>query len=221
MSQETEARLRAAILFIAPLALLIGFAYHPYVGNIIDSSEVADTINDDPDRWALATVIIAVALGALVVALTALRHELRSRADERWSVYAVPLSIFGAATFAAALGTDITAAAVANSGGDVVAVLDAVEPWTNAIYGIGGIAFSLGLLGLAIATYRGKALGSSQLDLVVAIAFLVVAVGNLVPQSIAEYVIVVALCVAMWPFAYRAWGETSMQAAPAPGMVGT
>lgn len=206
MSDQLRIRLRALVLALAPLVLLVGFIYHPYVGNVIDSELIATTVGDDPERWAWAHLLLAAGMGLLIIALVCVRHELRVHGDERWSFVATALVVLGGALFATGLGMDVALAAVANAGGDVTATLDAAEPWANGIYGVGALALSLGLIGLAIATFRARALGG-QLDQLAAAAFVVVAIANFVPHSIAEYVIGVASVAALWPFAYGMWAE--------------
>jgi hypothetical protein len=211
MSASMEGRLRTLVLLVAPIVLVAAFAYHPYVGSLLDSDLIAEKAADDADRWAMSHVVLAISVGLVIVALLSIRHQLRAHGDERWSFISVPLAVFGLAVIGSTAGMEITLAAAINAGADPVAIVDAAEPWAGGIYAIGGIALSLGLLGLAIGTYRAMPLGG-QLDRIAAGAFVVVAVANFVPHSIAEYVIGAAIVVALWPFAYREWEE---EASPA------
>jgi len=215
MTETTEHRLRALVLAAAPLMLLAGFLYHPYVGNVIDKDLIIEAVNDDPDRWAWAHILVAAGIVLVLVALLSVRHELRARGEERWSFIGVALAIFGGAFLATTTGTEIMLGPVANAGVDLRAVLDATEPWANGMYAVAGLAFSLGLLGFAVATYRTKPLGG-QLDVIAIAGLVVIAVANWVPHSIAEYAAAVASAAALWPFAYRVWGEEEATAA-APG----
>ena len=62
MSELSRQRMRALVLFIAPVVLLVGFIYHPYVDDETDAATVASEVIDDPDRYAIASLIIVVGI---------------------------------------------------------------------------------------------------------------------------------------------------------------
>jgi hypothetical protein len=55
MSSTTRARLRAAIVAIAPAVLLAAFVYHPYIANLTDKAAVAAALASDTTRWCSRT----------------------------------------------------------------------------------------------------------------------------------------------------------------------
>ncbi len=200
----TQNQVRALALFGAPLAILLGVAIHPYVGNEIDLDRVTKTITDDPDRWALAHLILAFGMGLVLVSAVVLRRFLMDEGELRWSFIAFPFVLVGGTVVGSGFGGELAAAAVANAGGDVRAVMDAAEPWFNVLFGVGGLLFLVGWLCFAVAVYRGRPLADG-LILPVAIAMVVVGVAPLVPHSIAGYVVAVALAIAEWPIGARWW----------------
>ena len=149
----TQNQVRALALFGAPLAILLGVAIHPYVGNEIDLDRVTKTITDDPDRWALAHfLILAFGMGLVLVSAVVLRRFLMDEGELRWSFIAFPFVLVGGTVVGSGFGLwELAAAAVANAGGDVRAVMDAAEPWFNVLFGVGGLLFLGGL-----ALFRGR-----------------------------------------------------------------
>jgi hypothetical protein len=57
---ETRVRLRAGITALGPTVLLIGFAYHPYIGNATDETLLAEAAAADTTRWRLSHLAIGV-----------------------------------------------------------------------------------------------------------------------------------------------------------------
>ena len=87
MPELTQARLRAAVIIIAPVVGLIGATVHPYIGDLEDNAETARVIADDTTRWAWAHVIEMGGNALFVLAVIA-----RSR-PARWCHSAPSLSI--------------------------------------------------------------------------------------------------------------------------------
>ena len=83
MSEVTQARLRAAVVAVAPAVLLIGFLYHPYVNDFTDQAAFADEVAGDPTRWAWSSIIAAVGLALTVLLVFSLRSYLRAAGEQR------------------------------------------------------------------------------------------------------------------------------------------
>lgn len=94
MTETLRGRFQAAVVVIAPLFLL-AIAYHPYVGNLSDKSELAGAISADPARWGAAHVAVGAGMGLLLAAFLAVCSYLRKSGEERWSAAAVPFLVMG------------------------------------------------------------------------------------------------------------------------------
>lgn len=81
----TRARFRAAIVLIAPAALLAGFIYHPYVTIGTDEAALADAAASDTMRWGLSHLAIGIGYALLALAFIAIRSYLREAGEERAS----------------------------------------------------------------------------------------------------------------------------------------
>lgn len=95
MTETLRGRFQAAVVVIAPLFLLAAIAYHPYVGNLSDKSELAGAISADPARWGAAHVAVGAGMGLLLAAFLAVCSYLRKSGEERWSAAAVPFLVMG------------------------------------------------------------------------------------------------------------------------------
>ena len=208
MSAMTRARLRTAIVAVAPAVLLVGFAYHPYISPLTDEAAVATAAAADTVRWQLAHVTIAVGYGLVVLAFLAVRSYLRGVGEERWSVLALPPIVLGSTLFVILTGMEIALAAVAETGGDAQAVQAALSPWFVPILLAGAIGFALGAFGFAIGIARSAVLRPG-LTRVVTGALGMMAVARFVPLSVAPYMLPVAGVVALWPLAYEMWRHSA------------
>jgi hypothetical protein len=208
MSATTRARLRTAIVAVAPAVLLIGFAYHPYISPPTDEAAVAAAAAADTVRWPLAHVTIAVGYGLVVLAFLAIRSYLREVGEERWSVLALAPIVLGSTLFVTLTGMEIALTAVAETGGDAQAVQAALFPWFVPILLAGGVGFALGALGFAMGIARSAVLRPG-LTRVVTGALGVMALVRFVPLSVAPYVLAVAGVVALWPLAYEMWRHSA------------
>ncbi len=85
MSDTTQKRLRALAFFSAPVVLMAGWLYHPYVADETKVQSFVDAASSDPDRWAWAHIILIIGFVLASLAVLAARHELRSAGEERWS----------------------------------------------------------------------------------------------------------------------------------------
>ena len=215
MSTMTKARLRAAIAAIAPAVLLLGFAYHPYVGNATDEAALAEAAASDTTRWGLAHLAIGIGYALLALSFIALRSYLRDAGENRWGVRALPFAVFGCALFPILVGMEFAPLAAAETGGDVEAAQSELAPWFIPILVPAAISFTLGAVGFAIAITQSRVL-SRRLTRLVAGALVVMAAARFVPAGAAQIVIGVAGAVAFWPLALTMWTTPSPPSSPGP-----
>ena len=215
MSAQDRTRTGAAVLFIAPVVLLAGLAAHPFVHNYLDGGvSLAAAVAAAPSRWAWSHLLIALGLGLLLVAVTIIRRRLRDAGEQRWSVVALGLLLAGGTLLAASVGSEITLAAVATSGQDVLATLQAGEHTTAPLHFGGALAFAAGWVCLAVALHRAPILPRAQTW--VATAALAIVAGMLfVPQTSAAYAYSAALVTANWLIGYHMLAGKSRTAATA------
>jgi hypothetical protein len=204
VSATTRARSRAAIVALAPAALLAAFAYHPYIANLTDKGAVAAALASDTTRWGLAHLAVGVGSGLAVLAFLAIRSYLREAGEERWSILALPFIVIGSTLFAFLPAMEIAMLAAAEAGADVQAVLIALDSWFFPILLAGAITFALGVLGFAMGIARSGVL-SRRLTWLVVGALVVMAAARFVPLGVALYVGGAATIVALWPLAYEMW----------------
>ena len=195
---------RAAITAIAPVVLLIGFVYHPYVANGTDESAIADAAASDTTRWGLSHLAIGVGYALMALAFIAVRSYLREAGDERWSVWALPFAVFGCALFPILTGMEFALLAAAETGGDVEAAQSELGPWFIPILATAAICFTLGAIGFATGVARSAVL-SRKVTRVVVVALVLMAAARFVPLGAAQIVIGVAGIVAFWPLAFEMW----------------
>jgi hypothetical protein len=200
----TSPRFGAAIVFVAPLVLFVGFAYHPFVTNGTDETALADVAASDTTRWGLSHLAIGIGYALLALAFIAIRSYLREAGEERWSVRALPLIVAGCALFPILTGMEFALLAAAETGRDVEATQAELVPWFIPVLIMGGISFTLGALGFARAIGRSGVLSRSRTRLVMA-ALIVMAAARFVPLGAAHYVIGVAGLLALSPLSYEMW----------------
>ena len=207
MSTTTTARLRAGIVGLAPAVLLLGFAYHPFVGNPTDESALARAAASDTTRWGLAHLAVGVGYALLALAFIALRSYLREAGEDRWSDRALPLAVLGCGLFPILTGMEFALLAAAETGGDVEAVQSELTPWFIPILVTAAISFTLGAVGFAMGIKESGVL-SKRLTRLVAGALVVMAATRFVPLGAAQIVIGVAGVVAFWPLAHAMWSRS-------------
>jgi hypothetical protein len=213
ISTTTKARLRAAIAAIAPAVLLLGFAYHPYVANATDEAALAEAASSDTTRWGLAHLAIGIGYALLALSFIAVRSYLREAGEQRWSVRALPFTVFGCALFPILVGMEFAPLAAAETGGDVEAAQSELTPWFIPILVPAAISFTLGAVGFAIAITQSRVL-SRRLTLLVAGALIVMSAARFVPAGAAQIVIGVAGVLAFWPLAFAMWNDSTERQPP-------
>jgi len=201
---NTGARARAAIITIAPLAMLAAFVYHPHIGFLPDANAVAHAVQGDTLRWAVAHWGLGIASALMAAAYVAIREYLRDANENRWSAVALPFLVFGAAVYAILPGMEFTVLAAARTGGNVVASQQTIDSWFVPTIMLAGLTNGVGLFFLARAIMRSNALEEGPRGLVVA-ALYTMAVARLVPIGPVQfYVQGLASVVALWPIALDA-----------------
>jgi hypothetical protein len=205
MSTTTRARIRAAIVAIAPAWLLFAFVYHPYIANLTDKAAVAAALTSDTARWGLLHLAVGVGSGFAVLAFLAIRSYLREAGEDRWSILGLPFIVMGSTLFAFLPAMEIAMLAAAEEGADVQAVLTALDSWWFPILLTAAATFAIGVFAFAKGIADSRIL-SRRLSRLVVGALVVMAVARLVPVGAVQfYVQGAAGIVALWPLAYEMW----------------
>lgn len=198
----TRIRYGAAALWVAPVVLLAGLLYHPFLARLASNPEaVGAAAAADPTRWGVAHMTTAAASGLIALAFMALRAGLRDAGEERFSAPALPLVVAGSVLYAVLPGIEMAALAVAETGGDVAAAQAAIQPWFLPVFVSGAILFGLGALWFARAVLHSGILdrGTGRL---VAGALIVMALARFVPLGVVQFHVQgLAAVVALWPLA--------------------
>jgi hypothetical protein len=206
MSARVRGWAGAAVLFIAPAVFLAGALAHPFVRDYTHTSVVADAISAAPGRWAVSHLILAIGLGLMPLAVLVIRHEFRSAGEQRWSAAAVPLLIVGITLLGAYAGTEITLAAVVNTGGNVLAVRVADATLTAPLFLGGVLLFGLGWLSFAMAFYRARIL-PSPLNWWAIVALVAIPIASFIPLTLGTYAYGLAILMVCWMVGYRVIAE--------------
>jgi hypothetical protein len=189
--------------------LFIGFVYHPYVAIGTDEAALADAAAADTARWGFSHLAIGVGYALTVLAFIAIRRYLHDAGEERWSVRALPLLVFGSTLFIPLTGMEFALLAAAETGGDVEAVQEELMPWFLPVLLVGALSFALGAVSLAIAIVRSGVL-SPSLTWISASAFVLMGVVRFVPLGVTQFVIGFAALAAFWPLAHAMWSQRSV-----------
>lgn len=204
MSERAQQQLRAAAVAVAPVVLLAGFLSHPYLADPMDPSEVAAAAAADPARWGVAHLVLGVGLALSLLLFFAVRTHLRGIGESRWSFVSVPLAAIGLTMFAMIVGMDGLGGQAAAETGTEAAYFEEAFDLGLPVQLAAGIFTALALVALALAVARSGLL-TGVMNLVVAVAFVVVAVSLFVPMGWAAYVGSPALIVGAWPVALAMW----------------
>lgn len=192
---------RSGILLIAPVVFFAGALAHPFVRTYLDPSVVAQAVSSAPDRWIVAHLLLALGIGPILLAAMIIRQRLREAGEERWSERGTALVVLGGVLFAAVVGSEVTLAAVRTSGGDVLAVLEQVEPLTFPLLGVGALLFAAGWLSFAVAFHKARPLPPVA-NRVAIVAMMAILIGLLLPQTSGTYTYGAALLVVCWLVGY-------------------
>ena len=217
MQKTQRFRAQAAIVAIAPLVLLVGLAYHPYIPAVPrDIAVLAEQVAADTTRWGIAHVTVAVGYGLLTVAFLAIRAALNEAGEDYWSGVALSLVVIGNALFTMLPGMEFAPLVAARTGSDIQAAQETLLPWFVPILAAGALCFGLGALGFAVGIVRARLLSPRMTRLVVG-ALIVFAVARFVPLGAVQfYVQGAAGILALWPLAYARWQQSAARAARKP-----
>lgn len=206
MSETPRSRFDAAIVAVAPLFLLAAIAYHPFVGNLTDRSEMAAAINEGASRWSIAHVAVGAGMGLLLLAFLAVCSYLQRRGETRWNERAVPFLVMGTifTLFLPAMETAVGAAA--QVGADPGSVLGELQPVFRPLMFGGALLFAAGVVLVATGIAKSGVFGR-QPSLILAAALGIVAVSRFVPDGRALYAGAVAGVAALVPIAIAMWRE--------------
>lgn len=195
-------RCGVAVVLIAPLVMLTGFALHPWIGaGLPDQSAVAAAAADHTTRWGIAHMAIGAGSGLLAVAFLALHLGLPAVGRERRAGRAIPLIVLGSALYALLPGMEMAPLAAAEAGVDIEAVAEELVPWFIPIHVLSGLLFAVGVVTFWAGIAESGILGTGPARIAVG-ALLVLAVSRLVPVPLVNfYVQGLAGIVALWPLA--------------------
>lgn len=197
MANQTLTPVDRVVLFIGPAVFLAGLVAHPFVRDYTDTGVIAGAISGAPDRWAIAHLIIALGVGLVLLAAMAIRRRFRIAGEHRWSGIGITLLIVGGVLLGAVVGAEITLAAVATNGLDVLAVLIEVETWTRPLF-IGGIGlFVLGWLSFAVA-FRKVAILPQARNRLAIVLLVAILIASIIPHTTGSYVYGAAVLVVSW-----------------------
>jgi hypothetical protein len=208
MSPTTIALFRAAIIFIAPLALLAAFIFHPHVGNPIDDDFLVKfdaAVTADPTRWAVVHYISAVAIGLLTLAFIALRGYLYERGENSWSRTGLPLVVMGNVFYAMLPAFEFAPYAAVKTGFEAGTIQEALMPWFFSTVLTSALLFTLGVIGFAVGIVRSN-IFDTGLRWIVPVALIVMGVSRFVPLNFVQfYVQSLAGIVSLIPLGYLIW----------------
>ena len=188
----------AATVAVAPLVLLAGIAYHPFIADLRDKEAVAAALTADVTRWSIAHLVVAVGAPLVALAFLAVAAALRQRGEWRWSTRSVPFVVVGSSLFALLPAMEITVLAATLAGADPVAVLLELDAWFLPVLLAGAAVFAVGALFLARSVLAAAVLGRGTTILVVT-ALIVTAASRFLPFTPALLAGAAALVVALWP----------------------
>ncbi len=205
---------RAAVVAIAPVALLVAMLSHPYLpGRLPDNAAVAEAVAAGTTRWALTHLAAAVASGALVLAFIAIRGYLRERGDQSLSAVGLGFIVMGSLSYAVLPGMEFTPLAAVEIGADAAAAQGALDEWFVPVLFIGALLYAFGVGCVAAAIRRHGGLGPT-LTMVVVVALIIMVASRFAPFSIVQfYVQSSAALIALWPLA---WVIRGQRRAPLP-----
>lgn len=190
----------AATVAAAPVVLLVGIAYHPFIADLRDKEAVAVALASGATRWSVAHLLVAVGSPLVALAFLAVAAALRQRGEWRWSARSVPFVVVGSSLFAMLPAMEIAVLAAARAEADPVAVLLEMDAWFRPLLFAGAAVFAVGVAFVARSVIAAAVLGRGTTMLVVA-ALVVAAASRFLPFTAALLAGAVALLVALWPLA--------------------
>ncbi|MGI8876037.1 MAG: hypothetical protein ACR2KP_17295 [Egibacteraceae bacterium] len=211
-STQAQGQAGAAVVALAPAVLLVAFVVHPFIAVLPDAQAVAVAVEADTTRWGIAHLLTGVGSALIGLAFLAVRAHLRDAGEERFSPWGLPFVIFASALYGILPGLEFAPMAAAQTGGDIVAVQGALEPWFMPVFVTGAITFAIGVFAFARGVADSRIL-SRQTTRTVVTALAVMATARAVPLGIVQfYLQALAGLVALWPLAHAMWPRPQSQA---------
>lgn len=198
---STQARSGPLVVALAPAVLLLALVAHPFLVVLPDAEAVAGLVVADTTRWGIVHLLTNVGSALLALAFLAVRAHLRDAGEERFSRWGLPFVVFGSVLYGLLPGLEFAPMTAAETGGDVVAVQAALEPWFVPVFVTAAITFAIGAFAFARGVADSRVLGPGTTRTVVT-ALAVMAVARAVPLGVVQfYVQGLAGLVALWPLA--------------------
>lgn len=219
---ETQGGAGAAIVALAPAVMLVAYLSHPYIPVLPDAQAVAESVEANTTRWGIAHLLTGVGSALVALAFLGVRAHLRDAGEDRFSSWGLPFVIFGSALYGFLPGLEFAPLAAAETGGDVIAAQDALEPWFVPVFLSAAITFAIGAFAFARGVADSRIL-SRRTTRTVVTALAVMAAARAVPLGAVQFhVQALAGLVALWPLAHAMWrrpqaAATGRQQSPAVG----
>jgi hypothetical protein len=202
MSSRSTSNAAAAIVAAGPVLLLGALLWHPPLpGRLPDNDAVAEAAAADITRWGLSHLAAAIASAAVAVAFIVIRSYLRERGDGWFSAVGVALVVVGSTLFAVLPGMEFSVLAAQETGTDIAAAQDAIQPWFITVLIAGSLVFAAGTTLFAVAVVRSAPMGRTAV-VAIAVALVVFGVSRVVPIGVVQfYVQPAAALLALLPLA--------------------
>lgn len=206
MSATSKARSRAAIVAVAPAALMAAFFSHPHIpGRLPNDAAVAAAVVANPTHWGLSHLGLGVASGLIAVAFLFVYLHLRASGEAEWGGTALGFVIVGSTLYAVLPGMEFAPLAAARTGADVEAAQAALGPWFVPLLATAAVTFAVGAVRFAVGIVRSGVL-NAPLGIFVAGALVVMAASRIAPFTAIQFQVqALAALAAFWPLAYVMW----------------
>lgn len=215
-ARRRDGAARAAVVALAPVVVLVAHVSHPYIAVLPDAHAIADAVHTSPTRWAVVHLLTAVGVALVALAFLAVRAHLRDAGEDRLSSWGLPLVLFGSAVYGLLPGLEFAPLAAAETGGDVAAVQEVLQPVFTAVLVTGAVTFAAGVLAFARAIADSRILDRRTTQVVVT-ALGVLALSRATPLGVVQFhVQALAALLAFWPLARVMWRSDDAVAAARP-----
>jgi hypothetical protein len=186
MSSRSISRAMAITVAAGPVLLLGALLWHPPLpGRLPDNDAVAEAVAADVTRWGLSHLAAAFAAAAVSVAFIVIRSYLRERGDGWFSAVGLALVVVGNTLYAVLPGMEFSALAAHETGTDIAAAQDALQPWFISVLVGGSVVFAAGTTLFAVAIVRSAPMGRT--DAVVAAALVVFGISRVIPIGVVQF----------------------------------
>ena len=162
-SSRSTSKALAITVAAGPVLLLGALLWHPPLpGRLPDNDAVAEAVAADVTRWGLSHLAAAVAAAAVSVAFIVIRSYLRERGDGWFSAVGLALVVVGNTLYAVLPGMEFSALAAHETGTDIAAAQDALQPWFISVLVGGSVVFAAGTTLFAVAIVRSAPMGRTE-----------------------------------------------------------